>query len=169
MGSSKNCRVPSKWTTNGDVSCTDGLFRLSNEEGQSSVTLDYQRAEGGLPFLETSTVTSSGGTVEVEIIFSETFAGLQSATGKVFLNGKGCQFIEDKFTNSLRRRWTIFPLFKCYGYLPSTYRNLHTIIIPSKDSSAIRTALSEIPESCLENTQFHHIHYSNWIYRYPTS
>jgi hypothetical protein len=88
MGAPKNRSVPSKWTIDGNVACSEGVFHLSNEEGQSAITFDYLRAEGGIPFIETSKVISDGRLVEVEIIFSETFAGLQSATGKINLSSK---------------------------------------------------------------------------------
>ena len=61
-------------------------FNLSNaEEGHSEITFDYEHAVGGLPFIETSSVVSNGGVVEIEVVFSETFAGLQSETGTLCL------------------------------------------------------------------------------------
>ncbi|TVY81734.1 hypothetical protein LSUE1_G005471 [Lachnellula suecica] len=77
---SKAQSCPAKWTVKGDVS-VDEEFTLSNgESGQSEITFDYGRAEGGMPFVQTSKV-SCDGPVEVDIIFSETFEGLQSETG----------------------------------------------------------------------------------------
>lgn len=73
--------TPSKWTVKGTVRIHEE-FELSNtEEGLSEVVFDYGRAEGGIPFIETSKVTSDGRAVEVDIIFSETYAGLQSNIG----------------------------------------------------------------------------------------
>ena len=72
---------PLKWTCVGNIDCTDG-FKLSNySEGHSEIMFDYERAEGGLPFIGTTEVVSNGGPVEVEIIFSETYEGIQSGTG----------------------------------------------------------------------------------------
>jgi hypothetical protein len=56
-------------------------FNLSNgKEGNSEIILDYECAGGGLPFIGTSSVLSNGGVVEIDIIFSKIFAGLQSET-----------------------------------------------------------------------------------------
>lgn len=74
--------VPSKWATNGSVDCSSNGFSLSSKDGRAEITFDYERAEGGMPYLEISKVSSTGGPVEVDIIFSETFAGLQSGTGR---------------------------------------------------------------------------------------
>jgi hypothetical protein len=73
---------PSKWSWKGAVEVTE-FFNLSNVGGEySEITFDYERAVGGLPFIETSSVVSSnGGVVEIEVVFSETFAGLLSETG----------------------------------------------------------------------------------------
>ncbi|KUJ16636.1 bacterial alpha-L-rhamnosidase domain-containing protein [Mollisia scopiformis] len=74
-------RTPRKWTVTGDVK-VDGDFELSNgTEEQSEILFDYERAEGGIPFIETSKVISNGEDVQVEIVFSETYAGLHSETG----------------------------------------------------------------------------------------
>jgi len=91
MGAPNICSVPSKWIIYGNVACSEGVFHISNKDGQSAITFDYGRAKGGIPFIETSKVTSNGSPVEVEIIFSETFAGLQSATGKTNLSSKQCR------------------------------------------------------------------------------
>jgi hypothetical protein len=76
--------VPTKWTTAGSVDCNAAGFCLSSyDSAQSVITFDYGRAEGGMPYLLVSKVTSSGeGPVEFDVVFSETFAGLQSATGE---------------------------------------------------------------------------------------
>jgi hypothetical protein len=75
--------VPTKWTTQGTVECIAGSFNITTENDcQSEITFDYERAEGGMPFLEISKVSSNGVPVEVDIVFSETCAGMQSATGK---------------------------------------------------------------------------------------
>jgi hypothetical protein len=81
LSTQKTCIKPSKWTWNGNVSFADG-FELSNgDDGHSEIIFDYQRAEGGIPFIETSKVTSRDGPIEIQIIFSETFTGLQKDTG----------------------------------------------------------------------------------------
>ncbi|CZR69446.1 related to alpha-L-rhamnosidase A [Phialocephala subalpina] len=73
--------TPSKWTVNGDVKDIEG-FELSNgAEGHSEIIFDYERAEGGVPFIETNGVVSNGEDVEIDVIFSETYAGLQNNTG----------------------------------------------------------------------------------------
>jgi alpha-L-rhamnosidase len=78
---SRGYTSPSKWTWHGDVDFTDG-FKLSNHaEGYSEITFDYERAEGGLPFIDTTEIVSNGELVEVGIIFSETYDGIQSRTG----------------------------------------------------------------------------------------
>jgi hypothetical protein len=78
---SKGYSSPSKWTCTGNVDCTEG-FKLSNgAKGHSSIMFDYERAVGGLPFIGTTEVVSNGQDVEVDIIFSETFEGIQSGTG----------------------------------------------------------------------------------------
>lgn len=85
LNKSRGSSNPSKWTWKGTVDVTDN-FKLSNtEEGRSEITFDYEHAVGGLPFIETSSVVSNGGVVEIEVVFSETFAGLQSETGTLCL------------------------------------------------------------------------------------
>ncbi|PVH68309.1 glycoside hydrolase family 78 protein [Cadophora sp. DSE1049] len=72
--------TPLKWTCQGDVEVA-GSFKLSNgPKDQSEMTFDYGFAVGGMPVIETSSVTGDG-PVEVDIIFSETHAGIQSETG----------------------------------------------------------------------------------------
>jgi hypothetical protein len=84
LSTQKICIKPSKWTWNGNVSFAEG-FELSNgDEGHSEIVFDYQRAEGGMPFIETNKVARRDGPVEIQIIFSETFAGLQKDTGMDF-------------------------------------------------------------------------------------
>jgi hypothetical protein len=81
LSTQKTCIKPSKWTWNGNVSFAAD-FELSNgDEGHSEIIFDYQRAEGGMPFIKTSKVTCRDGPIEIQIIFSETFAGLQKDTG----------------------------------------------------------------------------------------
>lgn len=78
---SRDYSSPSTWTWNGDVDFTDG-FKLSNHaEGHSEITFDYGRANGGLPFIGIAEVASNGEPVEIDIIFSETYAGIQSGKG----------------------------------------------------------------------------------------
>ncbi|KAH7409039.1 bacterial alpha-L-rhamnosidase domain-containing protein [Cadophora sp. MPI-SDFR-AT-0126] len=72
--------APLKWTCQGDVEVGES-FRLSNgPNGQSEILFDYELAVGGMPVIETRSVTG-GGPVEIDIIFSETYAGIQSETG----------------------------------------------------------------------------------------
>ena len=75
--------VPSKWTYKGGVEAAEGIT-VSNgreAEGHSEITFDYLRAEGGIPFIETSQISSDGGPIEIEMVFSETFSGLDRPTG----------------------------------------------------------------------------------------
>jgi hypothetical protein len=72
---------PSKWTWNGDVDASEGFKLSNNAEGHSEITFDYERAEGGLPFLGIAEVANNGKPVELDIIFSETYEGMQSGTG----------------------------------------------------------------------------------------
>ena len=83
---SRGYSSPSVWTCNGNVDFTDG-FKLSNsEEGGAEIIFDYERAEGGIPFIGIAEVVSSAHAVEVDVIFSETYEGIQNGTGmKEFL------------------------------------------------------------------------------------
>jgi hypothetical protein len=72
---------PPKWTIVGDVQIDEGFTLSNNEAGQSEITFDYGRAEGGMPFIQTKAVSSAAGPVEVDIIFSETFEGLLKENG----------------------------------------------------------------------------------------
>lgn len=73
--------APSKWSCQGDVEVA-GSFKLSNgPTGQSEITFDYGIAVGGMPILETTSVTGNC-SVEVDVIFSETHAGIKCGTGK---------------------------------------------------------------------------------------
>lgn len=75
----KSC--PTKWTTAGNVTTNNGFTLSNSKSGQSEITFDFERAVGGMPFIQTKAISSNGGPVEVDIIFSETFEGLQSETG----------------------------------------------------------------------------------------
>jgi hypothetical protein len=72
---------PLKWTWKGDVDCSDGFKLLNNAEGHSEIIFDYERAEGGLPFIGIAETVSSGQPIEICIIFSETYEGIQNGTG----------------------------------------------------------------------------------------
>jgi hypothetical protein len=90
MSSPVDCSTPSVWSCKGNVSDVGG-FTISNDaNAQSEITFDYGRAEGGIPYIETSKVTSSGGLVQVDVIFSETHAGLESDTGMYFFAVECC-------------------------------------------------------------------------------
>lgn len=78
---SRGYSAPPKWTWNGNVDCTDGFKLFNGAEGRSEITFDYGRAEGGLPFIGTTEVVSNGEPVEIDIIFSETYEGIQNGTG----------------------------------------------------------------------------------------
>jgi len=51
--------------------------------GVSEIMLDYGRAVGGIPFFETANVQSSDGAASLEIIYSETRAGIDKEKGMV--------------------------------------------------------------------------------------
>ncbi|KAH6694838.1 Six-hairpin glycosidase-like protein [Leptodontidium sp. MPI-SDFR-AT-0119] len=72
--------TPSKWSCKGYVDIAEG-FKLSNgSDGFSEIIFDYGSAVGGMPILETSNV-SGDGAAEIDIIFSETYAGIEKETG----------------------------------------------------------------------------------------
>ncbi|KAG4442786.1 hypothetical protein IFR05_001732 [Cadophora sp. M221] len=72
--------TPTKWSWKGAVDIAEG-FKLSNlSDSSSEIIFDYGTAVGGVPILETSNV-SGDGTVEIDIIFSETYAGIEKETG----------------------------------------------------------------------------------------
>lgn len=74
------CHTPRTWTVKGDAQVIEQQFNLSNAAEQlSEIVFDYGCAVGGLPYLETSEVI--GEDVQVDIIFSETYAGLSSENG----------------------------------------------------------------------------------------
>jgi hypothetical protein len=89
LGDSKGQSCPAKWTVAGNVIVNGGFTVSNGETGQSEITFDYGQAVGGMPFIETKAVTSSGGPVEVDIVFSETFEGLQTETGMYSIAGIG--------------------------------------------------------------------------------
>ena len=60
---------------------TDGLVLSTLANGISEVVLNYGRAEGGVPFFETSHVTSSSKSVDIQVIYSETSAGVEEEQG----------------------------------------------------------------------------------------
>lgn len=72
---------PASWTVAGNVNVDDGFILQNANAGQSEITFDYGQAVGGMPFIQTKAVASNGGPVEVDVIFSETFKGLQKETG----------------------------------------------------------------------------------------
>lgn len=73
--------TPSKWSCKGYVDIAEG-FKLSNRsDGLSEIIFDYRSAVGGMPILEASNV-SGYGAVEIDIIFSETYAGIEKETGQ---------------------------------------------------------------------------------------
>lgn len=51
------------------------------EGGVSELTLDYGRAVGGIPFFEVANVQSENDIAELEIIYSETRAGIEKEKG----------------------------------------------------------------------------------------
>lgn len=73
---------PTNWTASADTETAAGLILTNLATGQAEIIFDYSRAEGGMPFLEVANVVSEADNVEVDIIFSETYEGTQSETGK---------------------------------------------------------------------------------------
>jgi hypothetical protein len=49
--------------------------------GVTELILDYGRAVGGIPFFEAADVQTENGTVELEITYSETRAGIEKEKG----------------------------------------------------------------------------------------
>ena len=90
LDESKGQSCPTKWTVVGNVNVDDGFTLSNGESGQSEITFDYGRAVGGMPFVETKAVSNSGEPVVVDIIFSETFEGLQKDTGMYRKPGIRC-------------------------------------------------------------------------------
>lgn len=82
MENSQSCSVPTKWSTSDNVECNDSGFVLSTNEENAQITFDYERAEGGMPYVEIGKITSNSESVEVDVIFSETFAGSQAVSGR---------------------------------------------------------------------------------------
>lgn len=74
---------PTNWTSSADTETAAGLILTNSATGQAEILFDYERAEGGMPYLEVANIVSSDAeNVEVDIIFSETYEGLQSEIGK---------------------------------------------------------------------------------------
>ncbi|KAH8679026.1 Six-hairpin glycosidase-like protein [Tricladium varicosporioides] len=73
---------PNKWNVSGDVDTSNGWKLVNGGNGKSEIVFDYERAVGGMPFIETEEIVSCNGEpVVVDIIFSETFEGLHKDTG----------------------------------------------------------------------------------------
>ena len=71
------------WTkSDADKSPVPGTIQLSTlDGGVSELILDYGRAVGGIPFFETADVQSEDSTAVLEIIYSETRAGIDNKKG----------------------------------------------------------------------------------------
>jgi hypothetical protein len=65
-----------------EVQVPQDLVLSTIGDGRSEIILDYGRAEGGVPFFETSSVASEGKSVSIEVIYSETSSGIETAVGE---------------------------------------------------------------------------------------
>lgn len=110
----QECITPTVWTCKGTVEVLGG-FHLSNSTSEGTqhaeIIFDYKRAEGGVPYIETTSVRSNDGPVDIEVTFSETYEGLHSGTGKIT---RECANLSRLI---VQRRWSILPFLKRNGYL----------------------------------------------------
>ncbi|RDW69281.1 hypothetical protein BP6252_08301 [Coleophoma cylindrospora] len=83
--------------------------------GQSSIVLDYSRAEGGIPFFKTSAVTSESNSVEIEVVYSETYEGLDKE------DGDGPFFLFSNAMNTYRRHAHTFNASNKPAYVEEKY------------------------------------------------
>ncbi|KFY33721.1 hypothetical protein V494_07380 [Pseudogymnoascus sp. VKM F-4513 (FW-928)] len=67
------------------------------DESSGEITLDYGRCEGGLPIFEISTATSENETVEFDVIYSESWEGINNE------QGDGPFFLFSNAMNTYRR------------------------------------------------------------------
>jgi hypothetical protein len=69
-------------TKSGTEGPLPSIIQLSTSHGGvSEIILDYGRAVGGIPFFETANVGSEDGVATLEIIYSETRAGIDKEKG----------------------------------------------------------------------------------------
>jgi len=75
------------WTkSDTDKTPVPDTIKLSTlEGGVSELILDYGRAVGGIPFFESANVQSEDGAAVLEIIYSETRAGIDREKGTVVI------------------------------------------------------------------------------------
>ncbi|KAK5108278.1 hypothetical protein LTR62_008593 [Meristemomyces frigidus] len=104
--------------------------------GLSEVILDYGRAEGGMPFFETSRIESSGGALAIEVVYSETSAGLEDE------NGDGPFFL---FSNAMDSYRVNSHSFTKAGYVESRFaqksQRYQKIKLKTPDSSLCFTSV----------------------------
>ncbi|KAK0109551.1 hypothetical protein ONS95_002237 [Cadophora gregata] len=133
--------TPSKWTCKGDVDVAAGFMLSNGLKGHSEITFDYEFAVGGMPVIESSSVIGDG-VVEVDIIFSETYAGIQCETGD------GPFFL---FSNAM-----------------DTYRVHEQAFEPSETGTLVQLPFAQRSqryqtESDSQNTELFPLHIINWL------
>jgi hypothetical protein len=69
------------WNKSGTEQPLSTIQLSTLENGISELILDYGHAVGGIPFFETANVQSGSGTVTLEVIYSETRAGIDKEKG----------------------------------------------------------------------------------------
>jgi hypothetical protein len=130
--------------------------------GVSEIILDYGRAVGGIPFFETANVQSEDGKATLEIIYSETRAGIEKEKGTPLR--QPLPTIRTSLT--LNRRWPILVIFQCNGHIQSQ----HILLLPfTKEAMCrikIRPKITKISEARSQITEFlNHI----FLHRIQTS
>ncbi len=132
------------------------LILSTCENGLSEIVVDYGRAEGGMPFFETSQVKSNGPSVSIDVIYSETASGVEKD------NGLTCGHISRTKLTFCRRR-TILSVLQCHGYIPAQYTHIR-----AHHEYAIRriTVCTEVPtisENIIEDSKLLHQLFICWI------
>lgn len=156
-----NTVTPLKWTYEGHVDVSEGFHISNGLEDNSEITFDYEQAVGGIAFIETSSVVGDG-PVEITVIFSGTYAGLQKDTGEHTIS-----FIETLLI--LSRRWPLLPVLQCNGYVPSSYSCLRAIYKPNHDRTAFRPTIPKISAGDAQDTEFLTLHIVHWLQAYSAS
>lgn len=145
-----------------EIQISGDLLLSTSDNGLSEVILDYGRAEGGVPFLETSQVESNGFSVTIEVIYSETSSGVEKDTGMTIYH-----YLCVKLT--FYRRWPFLSLFECHGHLPSQHTHLRALNRQAIHRITIRAKVPEISETYSENPKLLHSTFLNWIPSHQTT
>jgi hypothetical protein len=77
------------WTKSSTEKPVPQTIQLSTfDGGVSEIILDYGRAVGGIPFFETADVQSENGAAALEVVYSETRAGIDKEKGTLATHPK---------------------------------------------------------------------------------